>query len=194
MAFDYTTLASVKTLGPITGTADDALLASIITAYSREVDKVCRQVFSQTTYTDAIYPAKVDAHGLLNVWLPVPTVTLSAAAYRDIRVETWNTLQTTDAYTEDRIYGAWVLFRAPLLPGLRAARVQAQLTYTGGWANLAAVPADFELLVRRLVWWAYKKKDAPVEKIGMPDMGILITPTDWPADIRRGLDYYTRKF
>jgi hypothetical protein len=193
MAIDYTSLANVKAYGPIDGNTDDTIIGSAITGYSRLVDEYCRMQFSQATYTEQQYRAEVSADGLLKVWTDTPTIAnLTAAAYKSRRQATWTPLSLGDAETENRPFGSFAFFRGNY-SGYRGESLRVRLTYTGGWANLAAVPSSFEFLMRRLVWWIYRKRDAPDEKTAIPEMGVLIIPSQWPPDVRKGLATYTRQ-
>jgi hypothetical protein len=195
---DYTSVENVKRYNPADGTTDDVLFAELVTAYSQQVDDYCQMTFGRATYDSVVMPStavKIDADGLLRVHLPVPTiVSLDSLAWKLGTSTTWITLDLAGAELEDRPDGSLIRVLTPTFKTYRGQRVQARVSYVGGWEDLAAVPAGFELNTRRLVFWGYKKREAVQEKTAMPEMGIVVYPSDWPPDIKRGYANYKRGF
>ncbi len=193
---DYTTTALVKQYGNTTGTADDALLPDLVTGYSRQVDAYCRQSFGYAAYTDWIGRGSVDRDGVLMVYPPVPTLaTPTAAAFRAGNLATWTDLTLSQLDVETANHGSIVRLLGSDYTTYRNHRLQVRLTFTGGWADLDAVPADFELAVRRLVWWGYKLREAPMSKTAMPALGqVVIPPSGWPKDIADAFKPYRRYY
>lgn len=191
---DYTTVALVKLYGNVTQAGDDALLANLVAAYSAQVDKFCNQFFSQAIHTNQIRPGQIDRDGVLFCIAPVPTMSMPVAfAWRYGRVSTYVDISLSLLDIEERRDGCVVHVLNSDYRDYRGQRLQARLSYTGGWANLEAVPADFELAVRRLVWWAYKLREAPMQTTAMPALGqVVIAPSGWPKDVREALRPYVR--
>jgi hypothetical protein len=190
---DFTSLPALKQYGPLDGVSDDTLLAEMISAYSRVVESELRVTFSGATYTNQVNRAQIDIDGLLTVFLAVPEATaLTALSWKTGKSLTWIDLTAANAEIDNRGHGTVIRALGSDLSAYRGSRVQARLSYTGGWATLADVPADFEMLVRRLVWWAYKKRDAPMEKTAYPEVGVVVIPSAWPPDVLRGLGEYRR--
>jgi hypothetical protein len=188
--FDYTTAANVFAYGQPNGSpsaAESTLMASLVTGISRTLDNFCNQVFYQTTYAQQVNRAQIDQDGILLAWPNVPTISgLTAADWKAANSTTWNSISLSDTSSYE-LYatnsGAQVRFLGNWL-GLRGARPMVRLSYTGGWANLAAVPSDFEWACRILCWWEYKKREAPISTMGNPSLGVVIVPADWPGHIR----------
>ena len=199
MAFDYTTSANVFSFGGSAGTATDpvneaTVMASLVTAMSRAIDTYCSQAFSLTTYTLESYRALVDQEGVLTCYPPVPTMTTPTAAdWRPGRSSSWTALDTSRLDVETNPFGCVVRTLDSSYLSWRGARVQLRLSYSGGWANLAAVPADFEWAMRALCWWAYQKRSAPQDTTAIPDLGVLIVPGTWPPYIRELFKDYVRQ-
>jgi hypothetical protein len=197
---DYTSRDNVKAYGntsTVTAGAD-ALLDDLVTALSRQLDTYCCQVFAQQTYTSQVRKAAIDRDGLLLCWPAVPTMsTPTAAQWKPGNSMTWYDLNiTTDGAVEveEQRSGCVLRFLGNNLATYRAAaRIQVRLSYTGGWETLDDVPEDFEYLARRLVWWAFKKRDAPIDKTAMPQLGQLIIPSNWPADLREGFSPWKKR-
>lgn len=187
--FDYTTTANVFAYGQPQGSptvAESTLMASLITGISRTLDEVCNQTLYQQTYTQQVNRAQVDADGILIAWPAVPTISsLTAADWKQSNSTTWNSISLTNtAYRElwDATFGAQVRFLGNYL-GIRGSRPSVRLSYTGGWANIAAVPSDFEWAMRTICWWEYKKREAPISTMANPSLGVVIVPASWPDHI-----------
>lgn len=190
---DFTSLPGVKAYGPLDGVVDDALIGQMITAYSAVVEQELGLTCSGNTYTDQTNRAQIDIDGVLTVYVPVPVITaLTALSWKLGKSLTWTSLTAANAQIENLGHGTVVRALGSDLSAYRGSRVQARLTYTGGWATLGDVPKDFEMQVRRLVWWAYKKRDAPMEKTAYPDAGIVVVPSAWPPDVLKNLSHYRR--
>jgi hypothetical protein len=189
---DYTSLANVKAWGNIQTATDDTLLSALISACSAKVDNYCGQVFGQATYTNDTLRAQVDEEGLLTCWPSVPVISaLTSASWKLMADTAWTSIDLSSSSAYDIVQsnsGCTVRFISPeLFMPYRPYRMRVRATYTAGWANLAAVPADFEIVVRRLVHWTYKQRDSVQGKTAMPSLGVVIIPQDWPADVKRDL-------
>lgn len=189
---DYTSLANVKAYADLQANTDDTLITGLITSMSRQLDTYCNQVFAGQTYTNQVRRALVASDGLLCCWPDCPTISsITAASWRQRTSRTWTALDVTSSNATDieqSQSGCAVRFLTANLQPWRGLTIQVQLSYTGGWAALADVPADFESLTRRLVWWAYKKRSAPLEKTADLETGQVFIPSSWPKDIREGFN------
>lgn len=189
---DYTTAANVKAYGDVQKAGIDAILPGLVTAYSRQLDVYCQQVFERKTYVDQVLGAQIDTDGVLLCHPAVPTIeTISAIAYRAGVARDWYSLDVADVDIEEAISGCTVRVLRPNLLWRRGVRVQVKLSYTGGWAE-GEIPADFELIARRLVWWGAKKRESPIETTADPGTGQLIIPSSWPPDIKDALRSYRK--
>lgn len=192
---DYTTVDLVKLYGNLTQSGDDPLLANLITGYSAQADEFCHQVFGQATYTNRVLTAVIDRDGVLMCYPPVPTMSSPTVfSWRYGSRSTWTdvTLSLLDVETRDS--GCVVRVLDSDYGIYRGQRVQVKLSFTGGYADVNSLPADFELAFRRLVWWGYKLREAPLGKTAIPALGeIVIPPSNWPRDIREALRPYVRQ-
>lgn len=202
---DYTTLANVKQYGNVAATNDDALISRIITAYSAAIDNYCNQSLGLTTYNLQQYAAKVDASGVLLCNLPVPVVALpfTAAQYRLASTPVsygYQPLDLSNLEIIEQQHGCVARFTYPNFLNLRGQQIWVQLSYTGGYTAFGttggvtpALPADLESAACDLVWWAYKKREAPMESTAAPDLGIITIPgRSWPGYIKDALSNYRR--
>jgi hypothetical protein len=199
MAFDYTLPASVFAYGNSAGTATDpvneaAVMASLVTAMSRAIDVYCSQNFSLATYTQEVLRAQIDYDGIITCYPPVPTMSAPTAAdWRLGKSSNWSALQAANLDVEQNTFGCVLRNVNSNLLAYRGARVEMRVSYSGGYANLAALPLDFEWAMRGLCWWAYQKRSAPTESTAIPDLGVLIIPGTWPQHLKQAFRPYTRQ-
>ena len=198
MTFDYCTAAEAFAYGGSAGTATDpvneaAVMAQVVTAVSRQIDGWCEQAFSQASYTSQVLRGVVDVDGVLTCYPPVPVMDApSAAVYRYGAFASWLPLTVTDADVEEAPYGCTVRFLGASALALRGIRISIQLTYQGGYADAAALPSDLAWVARALSWLTFQRRSAPMDATAMPELGIVINPGVWPADIRQTLGHYKK--
>lgn len=197
--FDYTTAAAVFAYGGSAGTSVDpidegALMADLVTGISRAIDVYCSQAFSLATYASQVQNALIDTDGVLTCYPAVPTISaISALGWRIGGVATYATPDVSGLDIEEASFGCVVRLLGQNLLGYRGGRLTVRMSYTGGWADLAGVPSDFEYAMRALCWWAYQKRSAPSERTAIPDLGVLIIPGNWPPHIKSMFRNYVRQ-
>lgn len=198
MAFDYCTASEAFAYGGSAGNGTDpineaAVMAEVVTAASRAIDRYCHQSFSTETYTDQRLRARIDQDGVLTCYPPVPTLTTpTAAAYRVGNALTWTALDLSSIDIETHPHGSVVRFLTPNLVAYRTQRSYVQLSYTGGYANRAALPDDLAWAARAVAWYEYQRRSAPLDQTAMPSMGIVVIPGDWPRHITSKLTDYVK--
>lgn len=199
MAFDYTTKARIFAYGSSAGTAtdpvnEDAEMGIILAGMSRAIDTYCNQAFSVATYTQEVLRAQIDAEGVLTCYPAVPTMaTPTAADWRLAKSSSWTALIISGLDIEQNTFGCVVRVLDGGYLSYRGARLQMRLSYVGGWANLEAVPSDFQLAMDALCWWAYQKRSAPQDQTAIPELGVLIIPGNWPPHIKGMFRSYVRQ-
>lgn len=197
--FDYTTPVRVFAYGNSAGTATDpvneaAEMAIIVTGMSRAIDTYCNQAFSLESYSNQVLRAVVDVEGVLTCYPPVPTMsTPTAASWRQARSSSWVDLDEAQLDLEVNPFGCVARVLDQDYSPYRGGRLQMRLSYSGGYANLAALSADFVLAMDALCWWAYQKRSAPIDKTAIPEMGMLIIPSNWPGHIKQMFRSYVRQ-
>lgn len=197
--FDYTTAARVFAYGGSAGNATDpvneaAEMALIVTGMSRAIDTYCNQVFYRQTSTQQVLRALVDVEGVLACYPPTPEMsTPTVAQWRQAKSSSWVDLDEAQLDIEENPFGCVVRTLDQDYRSWRGARLQMRLSYTGGWADLAAVPDDFKLAMDMLCWWAYQKRSAPIDRTAIPEMGMLIIPSNWPGHIKQMFRSYVRQ-
>lgn len=190
---NYTTIDDLKAYGKtlLSSAGEAELLATLIPAVSRKIDQYGHQVFGEATVVNQGVHGVVDASGVLLLYPPTPIVTTLTA----LTVRCGNTpatvVGTAECEIEPRTDGCIVRcygdYRAWRGHALRVA-----MSYTGGW-NEARLPDDFRWLTTRACWWEFKKRDAPMEKTAIPEMGVVVIPQAWPHDLKEGFMPYVRR-
>lgn len=192
----YTTTALVLSMidSRNAKTAEAALLDGIVVAVSRQVDQAFGQVFAEQTYTNTVLRAQIDPDGILQCWPACPVMSApSAVAWKRASEVTWHDITDASVEVYESTSGCQVRVMTPNLCAYRGARMQMRLSFTGGWVALGDVPADFELGVRRACVIEYKKRELPdMGKTAIPELGVVITPGAWPADLKRVFESYRR--
>lgn len=187
---DYTTLANVKAALGATTTADDALLAVLITEASRAIDRHCAQAvnsdnyFASQTLTDQVQRGLVSADGYLYCWPLKPLVIgVSALAYRLNPKTNWIDIDASlveiYGYTVKTYTGGW------------RGNVPVKITYTGGFTTL---PADLVNIATLLAVRFYREiKSGLTDSIGVAELGTLQYTKALPARMVEMLKPYARK-
>lgn len=195
-AFDYTTPAEAFAYGGSAGAGTDpineqAAMAGLVTSVSRAIDQACRQTLYLNTYTDERYRATIDREGVLTVALPVPTASaITSASYRI--GTSWLSPVLADADIEAHPHGCVVRFLSSGLLAYRGNTIPVKLSYTGGYASAAAMPADLRLAAQAAAWYEFQRRYAPQDKTAMPAMGVVVIPGSWPKHILDKLAPHTR--
>jgi hypothetical protein len=196
--FDYCAPTDAFSYGNSAGTATDpvneaAVMQQVVTAVSRAIDGYCGQVFYEQAYSAQVLRGVVDADGVLTCAPPVPVMDVpTVAEYRYGASTSWLPLTVADADVEEQPHGCTVRFLGSNFLVLRAARIQVRLTYQGGYANVEALPSDLAWCAQALSWLTYQRRSAPMDSTAMPELGIVINPGVWPADIRQTLNRYKK--
>jgi hypothetical protein len=192
---DYTTVAQVKAALGTTEVADDAILATTITAASRAIDKHCTgAVQAADNYFELGNVANeqiwgvVDQNGALVCWPRKPIITaISALSYRASPREDWTAVNLSWLNIDGGQVAAWL--------GLadRSPR-WVKISYTGGLADSAAsLPADLIEAATVLTIRFYREsKSGLTDTIGVAELGMLIYTKALPIRVVEMLRPYKR--
>lgn len=213
MAADYTTIADVKQYNNSNQTTNDALLAELITAMSREIDAFINQGLAETTLANATYNAVIDGDGLLTCYPPFNQVnSVTSFAWKMPFELAYNSLSTTMVEIENQPNGSIVRYLDPSFICYRQSvkgRLKIQLSGDAGYPvstvvssgsnisqQVAQVPKEIQLACNRLVVWKLKQKSAGDndQKTAMPALGQVIIPMSWPVDVSRTLSQYVNYY
>jgi uncharacterized phiE125 gp8 family phage protein len=190
----YLTVAEMKARLDLTGTAHDAVLDSMITAASRQVDAYTGRTFFTTTgdrYLTAIWPDYLI--------LPYDAVAITAIAtdndgdrvYEMAWASTDYDLEPEDAPARGEPYVA--IRVSPSSTRLFPVRVARGVRITGTWGYASSVPAPVIEACALLVARLFKRRDAPFGLAGAPEIGVLQAIPRLDPDVRQLLDPYRRR-
>ncbi len=189
----YTTTAQVREYLKIDSSADDALLARLITAAQRKIDQFTRttfEVLAQTTrHFDAIRDVE-DRELMFDTDL-VSITTLTNKADSAAASETWGASE-------------YVLFPTNSSPKYKirlrdssekdfdyVVSPEEAIAIAGSWGFSAAALADITHITNRLVGYYYRQRDAGIFDVQVvPDAGVITVPQGLPADVRQDLFPY----
>jgi hypothetical protein len=176
----------------VQGGPDDLTLRQCIQRAEMEMDRIAGVQFNQQTITAGFgFLPLVDGNGWLNVFAreAIPVTAVTSLEYRDLKspAEGWKTvvldplnvlLPINDGYIHPD--SARVRFYDNAFPARATGHILVRWTYTGGFAT---IPTWLKAIAVRLAWWVYKTREAPLNQIIMPNLGIMQVPLRIPPDV-----------
>lgn len=195
---DYTSAARVKAHLRITGSGDDALLAVLVTAASRAIDRLCTayhaadaaDYFALETVSAETLSAMVSSDQVMHVWPHKPCISaVSSFEYRQTPLYDWTSVDT------DRLEIANEHVRAWPAETLYARKFRARLTYTGGLAAATDdLPADLIEAATVLVARYYREAETGMtDAVGIAEIGQMVYTKAMPARVAQMLEPYKRR-
>ncbi len=182
---DYTTLAAVKRALGSAESADDTLLAELITQASRAIDRYCGgadNYFVRETLSNVILQGYI-SDGVLRCFPPKPVIeSVSYLAYRFSAHENWNELDPVKV----EIFNVSVSWNGVYGRG----KVQVKLSFIGGFMVL---PDDLINAATLLSVRFYKEiKSGLTDSIGVAELGMLQYTKAFPERVMAMLKPYKR--
>ncbi len=209
---DYTTVQRVKDEIHAKATADDALLALLVTAASRAWDRKCTGVpdahnyFATETIVGEVLAGQIDREGTIYCYPHKPIITsVSAFGYRRNPVEqtftvdavrTWADGPKVLAYPENLYFpAAWGVPYPHNLFMPMPSKCQVIISYTGGLGlTTADMPADMQELVTIIAARFYREAEGNLaDTIGVAELGTMIYTKAWPVRVIEQMQPYVRK-
>lgn len=192
---DYTTVTNVKNALHIATTGDATLLATLVTAASRAIDRYCtgaitadaENYFMQATVTDETLRGRAAVDGVLHVFPHKPNVSaVSALAYRFSPLEDWLEIATDYIAVEGNHVMAWSV-GSPGQPFIR-------ISYTGGYSTLVTgLPADLVEAATLMAGRYYREEESGItDVIGVAELGQLIYTKAMPVRVKVMLAPFVR--
>lgn len=183
---DYTTVDRVKSALKIESSGADALLATLVTASSRALDRLLTgaknsasdDYLEQAAVADEVIRGRIDNAGLLHVWPRKPVVTaVTALAYRFSAREDWNDLELGYITFDDGEVIYWGI-------GGRGEPL-VKVSYTGGYAtDVADLPADVIEAATVIAARYYREDESGLtDTIGVAEIGQQIYTKAWPVRV-----------
>jgi hypothetical protein len=195
---DYTSPERVKAHLHIAESTDDALLATLVTAASRAIDRKCTQstapeaenYFALETVSEELLRAQVDGSGVLKCWPHKPTLaSVSSLTYRRTPLEIWTTVATDRIMTVGAQVQAWPT--ATVHPD----RYYVRLSYTGGYATaVEQLPADLVEAATVLASRYYREAETGLnDALGIAEIGQMVYTKALPVRVVDMLQPFIRK-
>lgn len=188
---DYTTVTDLKTYLHISGSADDALLADLITRASRIVDRHCHRHFAavqETRCYDAVGSHITGKLLLLDAdLLSLTTLTNGDGAVIDaddtiLRPVNWPPYFGISLKASSGL--GWTYTDDP----------EGAISVEGVWGYSAEPPPEIVQAVTRLAAWLYRQRDTGVDttEVEVTERGTAAAPSRLPRDVRQMIDPFIR--
>ena len=176
----------------VTGTADDAMLLTLLAAAQRTIDSYCARTFEATADTVRTFDSQRDVDGY------TLTVDSDLCAITSIVNGDGTTISNSHYVTEPRNETPYYAIRLKTSAGkvwtsTVSGDSENAITVTGKWAYSTSAPSDIAHVCKRLAAYIYRQKD----NAGDLDRAVIagnstILPAQIPNDIRLMLTPYKR--
>ena len=176
----------------VTGTADDAMLLTLLAAAQRTIDSYCARTFEATADTVRTFDSQRDVDGY------TLTVDSDLCAITSIVNGDGTTISNSHYVTEPRNETPYYAIRLKTSAGkvwtsTVSGDSENAITITGKWAYSTSAPSDIAHVCKRLAAYIYRQKD----NAGDLDRAVIagnstILPAQIPNDIRLMLTPYKR--
>lgn len=185
----YCTNTEVKAYLAVTGTTDDSLLTTLISAAQKQIDIFCHRTFEasadSTHYFDAV--RNVDGRVL---WLDDDLAAITSVTNGDgvaVSSAQYTTIpKNTTPYNRLRILGSsgkyWTWVDDP----------EDAIAIVGKWAYSTSAPADIKQACIRLASFMYRQKDQQMFNVEVIDGGQYVTPLAIPNDVKAAITPYRK--
>lgn len=190
----YTTVAEVKAYLGVTGTTDDALIASLIDAACKSIDSYTGRTFE--SLADATHKFTIGEDTDDDLLFLDADLCQITSIITDADADSPSTLATTEYVTQPRNttpYYALKLLSSSDDSWTYSDDPETGITVTGRWAFSLVAPDDIKQAAQRLVGYFYRQKDAGVyDTTAIPEAGIIQVPQGIPRDVQLILSPYRR--
>ena len=176
----------------VTGTADDAMLLTLLAAAQRTIDSYCARTFEATADTVRTFDSQRDVDGY------TLTVDSDLCAITSIVNGDGTTISNSHYVTEPRNETPYYAIQLKTSAGkvwtsTVSGDSENAITITGKWAYSTSAPSDIAHVCKRLAAYIYRQKD----NAGDLDRAVIagnstILPAQIPSDIRLMLTPYKR--
>lgn len=198
---DYTTVERVKQeMHIVSGSsADDALLALLVTAASRAWDRLCTGVpdavdyFLREDVTDEVLEGQIDYLGQAIICYPHKPIIHSVSSF-SFQARSIDTLYTV-ATTRIDVSGPRVTAYPSSLSLDFPSKCRVTISYNGGLATSgSAMPADMQELIAILAARFYREAETGLnDAIGVAELAQLVYTRAFPVRVVDGAEFYKRR-
>lgn len=179
---DYTTLASLKRFGKFGSTADDTLLAAMVTAATRAIDRHCGRRFGADATSDHTFTVRYIGRDVLTPFNgPIlyldDDLAEAASAITGTPTVTYLPANEAPYYAILNEDASW----------------DYPITVTGYWAYAKEPPPDIEICCLRLAKWMYEMRETTrADAAVITDVGAVLLPSALPSDVLAMLAPYRK--
>lgn len=187
----YTTVASVKAYGGISGAGDDTLLDALVDRAQAIVDAYTKRTFEASADSTRYFTVGLDTEGPF-LWLDEDLASITTVTNGDSN-EVTSSQYTTKPKNRTPYYGIKILPSAGKVWTFTTDAEDA-ISVAGKWAYSATAPADIVQATVRLTTFLYRQKDTSqdLDRPLMTDAGVMIMPSQIPNDVKAMLNPYRR--
>jgi len=178
----------------VTGTADDAMLLTLLAAAQRTIDSYCARTFEATADTVRTFDSQRDVDGY------TLTVDSDLCAITSIVNGDGTTISNSHYVTEPRNETPYYAIRLKASAGevwtsTAAGDSENAISITGKWAYSTSAPSDIAHVCKRLAAYIYRQKDnaGDLDRAVMTGDGNVLLPSRLPNDVADMLRPYMRK-
>lgn len=198
---DYTTVERVKQeMHIVSGSsADDALLAALVTTASRAWDRLCTGVMDAENYflredvVDEVLEGQIDYLGQAILCYPHKPIIHSVSSFT-FQARSIDAAYTVDPSRIDFAGTRVVAYPSSLSIGFPS-KCRVVISYNGGLATSgSALPADMQELVSILAARFYREAETGLaDSIGVAELAQLVYTRAYPVRVVDGAEFYKRR-
>ena len=185
----YCTNNEVKAYLGISGTTDDALIASLITAAQVQIDTFCHRTFEAASDSTRYFNAVSDRDGLV-LWLDADLCSITTVTNGD------GVAVTSSEYTtipkNETPYNRLKLLVSAGKSWTFTTDPDDAIIIVGKWAYSVTAPADVGQACKRLAGFMYRQKDQQMFDVTVVEGGTRVTPLAIPNDVKEALEPYRK--
>ncbi len=174
-------------LGIDDSTADDGLLAQLLTRAQAAVDGMCNRTFEASADTTRYFDTRaIDGYVLhFDADLCAITSIVNGDGF---------TVGAGSYTTEPRNVTPWHALRLRWNTTVYWDGITGDIAVTGKWAHSTSAPAPVQHATVRLAAWMYRQKDNTGNDTPIIADGVTILPARIPSDVEAMLVPYVRRF
>ena len=188
----YCTTEQVRTYLGVSGTADDGLLAELVTFSQAAIDSYCRRTFEAAADSDRYFTVGRDTEGRW-LWFDQDLATITTVLNGDSSAtEVTSSQYITEPYSAP-FFGIKILGSAAKVWEYNLDPEDA-IKVTGKWAYSTSAPKDIVFAAIRLAAYMYRSKDTSMDSDRpiLTDAGVTLLPMGLPNDVLKLLSPYRK--
>lgn len=185
---DYTTPTRVKLEAQISVSTQDTLIAALVTAVSRAMDRKAtgatngaENYFELDDVVDELLIGRLDNTGNIVCAPHKPQInSVASMSYRLRPIDSWTEVSSSAISIDGPFVTGWLELSTP------PAKVWVKISYNGGYAAAVAdLPADLQEVATALAIRYFKEAEAGLnDAMGIAEIGVFIYSKAWPQRVK----------